>query len=152
MLFCKELINSLLNSKILNVSKFYTRTTFETCQYSEKTQTTNHIGLKIYHLSTEDKKKFWKKVKILATNISPVLSRGCSNAEMFGKGLNLSQTSPGFYVFEVQVFKRVENPVRKGKIALLSNFSISNSVFYPFGELSAIFIKIKIVVCKLFQF
>ena len=27
-----------------------------------------------------------------------------------------------------------------------------NSVFFPFGELSAIFIKFEIVVCKLFQF
>ena len=33
-----------------------------------------------------------------------------------------------------------------------SNFSFSHSVFYPFGELSAIFVLKKIVVCKLFQF
>ena len=33
----------------------------------------------------------------------------------------------------------------------MSNFSFSHSVFYPFGELSAIFIKFEIVVCKLFQ-
>ena len=33
-----------------------------------------------------------------------------------------------------------------------SNFSFSNSVFYPFGELPAIFIKFRIVVCKLFLF
>ena len=33
----------------------------------------------------------------------------------------------------------------------MSNFSISHSVFYPFGELYTIFIKFKIVVCKLFQ-
>ena len=32
------------------------------------------------------------------------------------------------------------------------NFSFTHSVFYPFRELSAIFIKFKIVVCKLFQF
>ena len=40
----------------------------------------------------------------------------------------------------------------KEKLLVTSNFSFSNSVFYPFGELSAIFIKFEIVVCKLFQF
>ena len=38
------------------------------------------------------------------------------------------------------------------KRTVTSNFSFSHSVFYPFGELSAIFIKFEIVVCKLFQF
>ena len=33
----------------------------------------------------------------------------------------------------------------------MSNFSFSHSVFYPFGELSAISTKFKIVVCKLFR-
>ena len=40
----------------------------------------------------------------------------------------------------------------KEKLLVTSNFSFSHSVFYPFGELSAIFIKIKIVICKHFQF
>ena len=40
----------------------------------------------------------------------------------------------------------------KEKLLVTSNFSFSRSVFYLFGELSAIFIKSKIVVCKLFQF
>ena len=40
----------------------------------------------------------------------------------------------------------------KEKLLVTSNFSFSHSVFYPFGELSAIFIKFEIVVCKLFQF
>ena len=40
----------------------------------------------------------------------------------------------------------------KEKLLIMSNFSFSHSVFYPFGELSAIFIKSEIVVCKLFQF
>ena len=39
----------------------------------------------------------------------------------------------------------------KEKLLVTSNFSFSHSVFYPFQELSAIFIKFKIVVCKLFQ-
>ena len=40
----------------------------------------------------------------------------------------------------------------KEKLLLTSNFTFSHSVFYPFGELSAISIEFKIVVCKLFQF
>ena len=40
----------------------------------------------------------------------------------------------------------------KEKLIITTNFSISHSVFYPFGELSAIFIKFEIVVCKPFQF
>ena len=40
----------------------------------------------------------------------------------------------------------------KDKMLLTSNFSFFHSVFYPFVELSFIFIKVKIIVCKLFQF
>ena len=39
----------------------------------------------------------------------------------------------------------------KEKLLITSNFSFSHRVFYPFGELPFIFIKFKIVVCKLFQ-
>ena len=46
--------------------------------------------------------------------------------------LTLSQTSPGFYM----------SPF----------FSFSHSVFYPFVELSGIFIKLRIVVCKFIKF
>ena len=38
------------------------------------------------------------------------------------------------------------------KLLVTSNFSFSHSVFYPFGELSTIFIKLKIIVCKVFEF
>ena len=40
----------------------------------------------------------------------------------------------------------------KEKLLVTSNFSFSNIVFYPFGELSVFFIKLEIVVCKLFEF
>ena len=40
----------------------------------------------------------------------------------------------------------------KEKLLVNSNFSFFHSIFYPFGKPSAIFIKIEIVVCKLFQF
>ena len=35
---------------------------------------------------------------------------------------------------------------------VMSNFSVSHSVFYPFEKLSTVFIKSENVVCKLFQF
>ena len=40
----------------------------------------------------------------------------------------------------------------KEKLLITSNSTFCHSVFYPFGELSAISIEFKIVVCKLFQF
>ena len=73
----------------------------------------------------------------------------CRNQSLLGKWLTLFQTSPGLYVSAVQVFwKHWE----KEKLIVTSNFSFSHSVFYPFGELSTIFIKFEIVVCNLFQF
>ena len=46
----------------------------------------------------------------------------------------------------------LKTPWEKEKLLVTSNSSFSHSVFYPFGELSAILIKFEIVVCKLFQF
>ena len=43
-----------------------------------------------------------------------------------------------------------KNAVGKEKLLLTRNFFISHSVFYPFGELPAIFFKFKIVIHKLF--
>ena len=40
----------------------------------------------------------------------------------------------------------------KEKLLITSNFSFSHSVFYPFGQHFAILIKLKIVICKPFQF
>ena len=40
----------------------------------------------------------------------------------------------------------------KEKLLITSNFSFSHSIFYPCGELFAIFIKFEIVICKLVQF
>ena len=37
----------------------------------------------------------------------------------------------------------------KEKLLIMSNFSFSHSILNPFGELSAIFTKFRIVVCKL---
>ena len=40
----------------------------------------------------------------------------------------------------------------KEKLLIMSNFSFSHSVFYPFEKLSTILIKFEIDVCKLIQF
>ena len=40
----------------------------------------------------------------------------------------------------------------KEKLLVTSDFSLTHSVFYQFRELSAIYIKFKIIVCRLFQF
>ena len=47
--------------------------------------------------------------------------------------------------------KTFENTVGKGEIAHNEHFSFTHSVFYPLGDLSAIFVKFEIVGCKLFQ-
>ena len=49
-------------------------------------------------------------------------------------------------VSTIQIF---ENTVGNGDLVLPHNVHCSRSVFYPFGELPAIFIKFKIVVCKI---
>ena len=41
---------------------------------------------------------------------------------------------------------------KKKKLLETSNFFFSHSVFYPFRDFSAIFMKFKIVICKVFQF
>ena len=56
-------------------------------------------------------------------------------------------------VFTRLQYKSFKNTVGKGEIALKEQFLLfPQCFFYPFGEVSAIFIKFKIVVCKVFQF
>ena len=57
----------------------------------------------------------------------------------------LSQTSPCLQ------YKSYENTMGKGEIAHNEQFFLFPQFFHPFGELSAIFIKFEIVICKLFQ-
>ena len=52
---------------------------------------------------------------------------GALEVYMFGKGMNLSQTSPCVYVS----IKSFENTVGKGKIAHYEQFSLSHSALYP---------------------
>ena len=55
-------------------------------------------------------------------------------------------------VFTCWQYKSLKTLWEKDKLFDTSYFSFFHSVFYLFGELSAIFIKFEIVVCKLFQF
>ena len=83
-----------------------------------------------------------------------VLSSKIVSSEFYLQSLTFSQISPGFYVSAVQVFwkKKTKNKnlLEKEKSFITSNFSHFPTVFYPFKELSAIFIEFKMVVCKLF--
>ena len=66
---------------------------------------------------------------------------------LFGERLTLSRSS-----FMYLQYKYLKTLREKEKLLVTNNFSFSYSVFYPFGELSAIFIEFKIVVCNFFQF
>ena len=69
---------------------------------------------------------------------------------LFGKEVTISQTNHGFLlVCSIKILKTLWE---KEKLLIKSNFSFSHSVFYPFGELLAIFIKLVSVICKLFWF
>ena len=60
--------------------------------------------------------------------------------------LTLSQKSPGFFCSN----SLLKTPWEKDKLLVTSNFSFSDSVFYPLGELPVILIKSEIVICKVF--
>ena len=49
-------------------------------------------------------------------------------------------------------YKSFENTAGKGENAHNEQFLLFHSVLYPSGELSATFIRFKIVICKPFQF
>ena len=64
--------------------------------------------------------------------------------------LAFTQTSPCFYVPEVQVF--IKKTAGKGEIARNEEFVLFPQCYLPFWRTFAIFMKFKIVVCRLFQF
>ena len=74
---------------------------------------------------------------------------GVTYKSFLSSSSTLSQTSPCFYVSAVQIF--LKTLWEKEKLLVTSNFSFFPRVYYPFEDLSAIFMKLKIVVCKLFQ-
>ena len=59
--------------------------------------------------------------------------------------LTLSQTSPAWFL-RVCCTSLLKTLWEKEKLLVMSNFSFSHNVFYPLGELSAIFIKFEVVV------
>ena len=79
-----------------------------------------------------------------------VINRTCITIVEVQNMVNFYQTSAGFYMSTVQVFRK--HCGKKEKLLTKSNFFFTHSVFYPLGELSAIFIRFKIVVCKVFEF
>ena len=72
------------------------------------------------------------------------------NAALCGNGLSLSQTSPG--LLRVCSTSLLKTLLKKEKLLVISHFSSPHNVFYSFVDLSTIFVKFEIVVCKLFQF
>ena len=70
--------------------------------------------------------------------------------QSLSEGLNPFPNKPWFlHVWSTSILKTLWE---KKKLLVTSNFSVSYSVFYPVGELSANGIKIRIVICKVFQF
>ena len=70
-------------------------------------------------------------------------------SELSSFDLTLSQTSPCFHLSAIMSIEKIEG---KGEIAHNEQFLLfPKCFFYLLEELSAIFIKFKIVVCKLFQ-
>ena len=68
----------------------------------------------------------------------------------FYKKLNPFPNKPWFlYVCSTSLLKILWE---KKKLLVMSNFFFFHTVFHPFRELSTIFIKFKIAVCKLIQF
>ena len=65
-------------------------------------------------------------------------------------GLTQSHTVTPFDALgNISLFKTLWE---KEILLVMSKFSFTHRVFYPFRELSGIFIKFKIVICRLFQF
>ena len=54
-------------------------------------------------------------------------------------------------LFACPQYKSFKNTVAKGEIARNEQFLLFSQCFYLFGQLSAIFIKFEIVVCKVFR-
>ena len=98
--------------------------------------------------SSSEKKNF--EDEILCSYVPTYDPTGGANLDPWSIILTLSQTSPGFYLSAIQAF--LKTLWEKEKLLETSNLSFSRSVFFPFWELSPIFIKFEIVICKPFQF
>ena len=71
--------------------------------------------------------------------------QGLSPSELKKNFVNSFPNKPWFlHVYSTNLSK---TPWENEKLLVTSNFSLYHSVFYPFGDLIAIFIQFKIVVC-----
>ena len=75
----------------------------------------------------------------------------CDVVSLTQKGRITHVTKIGTYL-TLQYIYLLKTLWKQEKLPVTSNFSFSHGVFYPFRELSTVFIQFEIVVCKLFQF
>ena len=101
------------------------------------------------HDNSREDKKFnisCREISYRVVNLNPT----CYWSGRFYFLFNLFPNKP--WILRVRSTSLLKTLWEKEKLLVTSNFSFSRSIFYPFGHLSTIFIKFKIVVCKLFQF
>ena len=100
----------------------------------------------------------WEKEKLLVMSnffFSHNVFKSCLllmalKMSTYGERVNPFPNKPWF--LRVCSTSLLKTPWEKEKLLVMSNFSFFYSVFYLFGELTAIFITFEIVVCKLFEF
>ena len=111
--------------------------------------------LKIMHHSCKYTKYYKTSILIFVccSVITWIVSESCAGPLFwrdFMPPLNPFPNKPWFLrVCSTRLLKTLRE---KEKLLVTSNFSFSHSVFYPFGEHSATFIKFENVVCKVFEF
>ena len=98
---------------------------------------------KLYHTKTLYRAVYWGRRH-------PPLRNDGEGEKVLHQALNPFPNKPWF--LRVCSKGPLKTLWEQEKLLVTSNFSFSHSVFYPFGKLSAIFIKFQIVVCKLLQF
>ena len=70
----------------------------------------------------------------------------------FRNNVTPSQSFPKQALVFMCSTRLLRTPWKKEKLLITSDFSFPPSVFYPFEEISAIFTKFEIIICKLCQF
>ena len=80
---------------------------------------------------------------VAVTITNPQIEIGCIGL------LNPFQDKP--WILRVCRTSLLKTLWEKEKLLVTNNFSFFHSVFYPFGELSVIFIKFEIVLCNIFK-